>query len=87
VTSKSTDSSAQRIATLNALRARRPVCGVVGLRLLATIEERAVVAQLLTHLGSPVDLPQPSPARTPAWLPGVRDAADHEPDPGGHRAN
>ena len=29
----------------------------------------------------PVDLPQPSPARTPAWLPGVRNGADHEHPP------
>jgi hypothetical protein len=35
------------------------------LRLLATIEERAVVEKILTHLGLPVDLPQPSAARTP----------------------
>ena len=52
-----------------------PDCGG-RLRLLATIEERAVVEQILTHLRLPVDLPQPSPARTSAWLPGVRDRAD-----------
>jgi hypothetical protein len=57
------------------------------LRLLATIEDRAVVEQILTHLGLPVDLPQPSGARTPAWLPGVRCAADPEPDAGGHCAD
>jgi hypothetical protein len=60
-----------------------PDCGG-RLRLLATIEERAVVEQILTHLRLPVALPQPSPARTPAWLRGVRDRADHEPDAGGH---
>ena len=49
-----------------------PDCGG-RLRLLATIEDRAVVEKILTHLGLPVDLPQPSAARTPAWLPGVRD--------------
>ena len=59
-----------------------PDCGGRS-RLLATIEDRAVVEQTLTHLGLPVDLPQPSPARTPAWLPGVRRAADHEHDTGG----
>ena len=63
-----------------------PDCGG-RLRLLATIEERAVVEQILTHRGLPVDLPQPSPARTPAWLQGVRDRADHEPDAGGHQAD
>ena len=26
-------------------------------------------------------------ARTPAWLPGVRTGADHEPDAGGHWAD
>ena len=60
-----------------------PDCGG-RLRLLATIEDRAVIKQILTHLGLPVDLPQPAAARTPAWLPGVRGAADHEPDAGGH---
>jgi hypothetical protein len=54
-----------------------PDCGG-RLRLLATIEDRAVVETILTHLGLPVDPPHPSPARTPAWLPGVRDRADHE---------
>jgi hypothetical protein len=53
-------------------------------RLLATIEDRAVVEKILTHLGLPADPPRPSPARTPAWLPGVRGAADHEHDAGGH---
>jgi hypothetical protein len=59
-----------------------PGCGG-RLRLLATIEDRAVIEHILTHLGLPVDLPQPSAARTPAWLPGVRGAADHGPDAGG----
>jgi hypothetical protein len=63
-----------------------PDCGG-RLRLLATIEDRAVVETILTHLGLPVDPPHPSPARTPAWLPGVREAADHEPDAGGHGAD
>jgi len=43
-----------------------------------------VVEKILTHLGLPVDLPQASAARTLAWLPGVRDRADHEYDTGGH---
>ena len=52
-----------------------PECGG-RLRLLATIADRAVVVKILTHLGLPLDLPQPSAARTPACLPGVRGAAD-----------
>jgi hypothetical protein len=52
--------------------------------LLATIEDRAVVEKILTHLGLPVTLPQPAAARTPAWLPGVRAGADHQHDTGGH---
>ena len=63
-----------------------PDCGG-RLRLLATIEDRAVVETILTHLGLPVDPPRPSPARTPAWLPGVRAAADHEDHAGGHWAD
>jgi hypothetical protein len=63
-----------------------PACGG-RLRLLATIEDRAVIEGILTHLGLPVDLPQLAAARTPAWLPGVRDAADPEPDAGGHWAH
>jgi catechol 2,3-dioxygenase-like lactoylglutathione lyase family enzyme len=53
-----------------------PDCGG-RLRLLATIEDRAVVEKILTHPGLPADPPQPSAARAPAWLPGVRAAADH----------
>ena len=63
-----------------------PDCGE-WLRLLATIEDRAVVEKILTHLGLPVDLPQPSAARTPEWLPGVRAAADHADPAGGHWAD
>src|SRR5512139_2115262 len=63
-----------------------PDCGG-RLRLLATIEDRAAVEKILTHLGLPVELPPPSAARTPAWLPGVRERADHEPDAGGHWAD
>ena len=63
-----------------------PGCGG-RLRLLATIEDRAVVEQILTHLGLPVDLPQPAAARTPAWLPGVRNGAECEHDAGGHWAD
>ena len=62
-----------------------PDCGG-RLRLLATIEDRAVVEKILTHLGLPADPPCPSPARTPEWLPGVRGGADHE-HAGGHWAD
>jgi hypothetical protein len=63
-----------------------PDCGG-RLRLLATIAERAVVEKILMHLGLPADPPCPSPARTPEWLPGVRRAADHDHDAGGHWAD
>jgi hypothetical protein len=63
-----------------------PDCGA-RLRLLATIEDRATVEKILTHLGVPVALPQPSAARTPAWLPGVRERADHQSHAGGHWAD
>ena len=63
-----------------------PDCGG-RLRLLATIEDRAVVEKILTHLGLPAAPPQPSAARTPVWLPGVRAAADHEDHAGGHWAD
>ena len=46
-----------------------------------------MVEKILTHLGLPVDPPCPSPAHTPAWLPGVRERADHEPAAGGHWAD
>jgi hypothetical protein len=39
----------------------------------ATIEERGVVEKILSHLGLPVDLPSPTPARSPEWLPGWSD--------------
>ncbi len=59
-----------------------PDCGG-RLRLLATIEERGVVEKILRHLGLPVDLPQPSAARTQEWLPGVRTVADYYEDEAG----
>ena len=51
-------------------------------RLLATLSDRAAVAKVLPHLAVPVDLSQPSSARAPEWLPGVRAAADPESDAG-----
>jgi hypothetical protein len=76
-----------------------PPTDVEVARLLATVrgriirllprhdEDHAVVEKILTHLGLPAAPPCPSPARTPAWLPGVRRAADHEHDAGGHWAD
>lgn len=49
-----------------------PDCGG-RLRLVATIEERAVIEKILAHLGLPVDLPSAAPARSTAWLPGWSD--------------
>ncbi len=41
------------------------------LHLVATIQEPAVVQEILLHLGLPVDAPSPAPARSPPWLPGL----------------
>jgi hypothetical protein len=49
-----------------------PDCGG-RLRLTATIEQRAVIEKILTHLGLSVDLPSPAPARSTDWLPGWSD--------------
>jgi len=47
-----------------------PDCGN-RLRLVATIENRDVIERILAHLGLPVDVPTPAPARSTEWLPGV----------------
>ena len=52
-----------------------PDCGG-RLRLLATIEDRAVVEKILTYLGLPVDLP-------PMLLCGALRSTSHEHDAGG----
>ncbi|MFN8626849.1 MAG: transposase [Candidatus Binatia bacterium] len=56
-----------------------PECGG-RLRLLATIEEAAVVEKILRHLGLPAEPLVPACARAPAWLtealPGFAGAAD-----------
>ena len=45
------------------------------LRLVATIEDRAVI-EILRHLELPIDPPAPAPARRAEWLPGVDPGAD-----------
>ena len=52
-----------------------PDCGG-RLRLVSTLDHPPVVEKILKHLGLPVQPPSPSAARTPAWLPGVREDAD-----------
>jgi hypothetical protein len=68
-------------------------CGLLGevgcaVRM-SRVDRGAVVSRekILTHLGLPVDLPRPSAARTPEWLPGVRAGADHQDDTGGQWAD
>jgi len=47
------------------------------LRLVATIEDPAVVTKILSHLGLPPDPPSPSPARSPPWLPGLQSVDEY----------
>jgi uncharacterized protein YbaR (Trm112 family) len=47
-----------------------PDCGN-RLRLVATIENRTVIEKILAHLGLPLDVPTPAPARPTEWLPGI----------------
>jgi hypothetical protein len=37
----------------------------------ATIEQAGVIEKILAHLGLPLELPTPAPARSTEWLPGV----------------
>ena len=46
-----------------------PKCGG-RLKFLETIEPRAVIEKILTHLGLPIEAPAAAPARAEAWLPG-----------------
>ena len=59
-----------------------PDCGN-RLRLVATIENRAVIERILAHLGLPIDMPTPAPARSTEWLPGI--LSGHEADAGSER--
>jgi hypothetical protein len=47
-----------------------PDCGN-RLRLVATIENRTVIEKILAHLGLPLEVPTPAPARSTAWLPDI----------------
>jgi hypothetical protein len=53
------------------------------LRLLATIDDSAVIDKILRHLGLPVEPPAPAPARTPAWLSSTLPIFDGAADPPG----
>ena len=56
-----------------------PCCGG-RLRLIALIEEAAVIDRILRHLGLPTETPAPRPARAPPLLAGVPDAAGWDDD-------
>ena len=56
-----------------------PRCGG-RLRLIALIEEAAVIDRILRHLGLPTETPAPRPARAPPLLAGVPDAAGWDDD-------
>ena len=60
-----------------------PRCGG-RLRLIALIEEAAVIGRILRHLGLPTEPPVPRPARAPPLvdgLPGVTGADDNRWEP------
>jgi hypothetical protein len=52
-----------------------PRCGG-RLRLIALIEEAAVIGRILRHLGLPTDLPVARSARAPPLFAAARDAQD-----------
>jgi hypothetical protein len=57
-----------------------PRCGG-RLRLIALIEEAAVIGRILRHLGVPTEIPAPRPARAPPLPVGVRDVDGEDDDP------
>jgi hypothetical protein len=57
-----------------------PRCGG-RLRLIALIEEAAVIGLILRHLGVPTEIPALRPARAPPLRVGVRDADAWADDP------
>ncbi len=56
-----------------------PRCGG-RLRLIALIEEAAVIGRILRHLGVPTEIPVPCPARAPPLRVGAPDQADWDDD-------
>jgi uncharacterized protein YbaR (Trm112 family) len=59
-----------------------PRCGG-RLRLIALIEEAAVIGRILRHLGVPTEIPAPRPARAPPLPVGVRAVDGEDDDPSG----
>jgi len=59
-----------------------PECGG-RLRLLATIDDSAVIEKILRHLGLRVEPPAPAPARAPAWLSSALPIFDGAAEPAG----
>ena len=57
-----------------------PRCGG-RLRLIALLEEAAVIGRILRHLGVPTEIPAPRPARAPPIRIGVRDNDVWDDDP------
>jgi hypothetical protein len=57
-----------------------PLCGG-RLRLIALIEEAAVIGRILRHLDVPTEIPAPRPARAPPLGVGVREADAWDDDP------
>jgi hypothetical protein len=51
------------------------------LRLIALIEEAALIDRILRHLGVPTEIPAPRPARAPPLPVGVRDGDGWDDDP------
>jgi len=67
----------QRTFAIDVLACAR--CGG-RLRLIALIEQAAVIQRILRHLGLPDAVPTPSPARAPPWLIGRHPHARYDPD-------
>lgn len=57
-----------------------PRCGQ-RMRLIALIDQAAVVERLLHHLDLPTEVPEPAPARAPPCLPPLLDAYDQTGEP------
>ena len=59
-----------------------PRCGG-RLRVIALIEEAAVIGRILRHLGVPAEIPAPRPARAPPLPAGAPDQAGWDDDASG----